>query len=43
MIQGSIACTDEYEQSKPEEAVENEALWARVWFEVCRKSTNHIK
>jgi len=32
---GSIACTDEYERSKPEEAVENEAIWARVWFEKC--------
>ena len=35
-IQGSIACADGYEQSKPVKAGENEAIWARVWFEVCR-------
>jgi len=32
---GSIACADGYEQSKPVKAGENEAIWARVWFEKC--------
>merc|ERR1719322_988126 len=31
----SIACADGYEQSKPVKAGENEAIWARVWFEKC--------
>ena len=33
---GSIACTEGYEASKPDTVVtaDQEALWARVWFEV---------
>ena len=33
---GSLVCVDEYEASKPEGMTTDlEALWARVWFEVC--------
>ena len=33
---GSIACTEGYEAAKPDTVVtaDQEALWARVWFEV---------
>ena len=33
---GSIACTEGYEGAKPDTVVtaDQEALWARVWFEV---------
>ena len=35
-ILGSIKCSDEYELSKPDGfTTEHEAIWARVWFEVC--------